>query len=348
MIRGSEVPLIRALTLTIPDCRNLRERINMLKYVADRVERQGIKVWSLRVSVPWPCREALRIAMSECDILFTFSHGDLSKSSITNIEESLRLPNTYASAVVKGRREVEVAVRVLRELRDKLGLNALTRFAYSINKVVLTPYFPLSTPLSYGVSAALRYADLLTNESVDEWVDLLSNYLTLVDSVVRSALAEAGLPYLGIDASLSPWMRESVVNVINKVLRDVELPMPGSAFGVAYVNKVIAEAIRRSGIKTVGFNELMMPVAEDNVLKKLVFNGNLRLRDLIWLSGHCVAGVDMVAVPSSNSLLKGLIHDLIETQILKGGSLGVRVIPVSNSRKVINLELFGELPVIKP
>jgi uncharacterized protein (UPF0210 family) len=66
------------------------------------------------------------------------------------------------------------------------------------------------------------------------------------------------------------------------------------------------------------------------------------------LTGACVAGLDMVAVPADTQGVAGLILDVASYSRAKGRTQGVRVIPVEGAEPgdKVDLGRFGEAPVI--
>lgn len=215
----------------------------------------------------------------------------------------------------------------------------------------LTPYYPLASavPGRNIVSVALTYPGLLLEafrrsgiKGVSDAIRFAaSEALRFASEVVRAGGYELG----GVDLSVSPWMEESSLALVEAV-SGVRMPRPGFTSGVRAVNQAIEETSR--GLKVVGFNEVMLPVGEDSKLKARASEGEVTARYLAMLSGVCVAGLDMVAVPASINDVAGLILDVASYSAAKRRPLGVRVIPVEAAEPgdKVALGRFGEVPVI--
>ena len=221
---------------------------------------------------------------------------------------------------------------------------------------LLTPYYPLSTtpPGLIAVGVALLYPNYLARAWREGGFEAL---VEAIENAGRRAL-EAGervLQYMGlegkayIDLSVSPWMNETVLGLIEEVAQ-VRMPAPGFAWGIWKVNDAIERASSSIGRERVGgFNEVQLPVAEDSKLKVRVAEGETSARDLLRLSGVCLAGLDMAVIPASVDGVAGLILDATAYSRSKGRVVGVRVIPVEfvEPGDKVFLSRFGEVPVIR-
>ncbi len=231
------------------------------------------------------------------------------------------------------------------EAATRVGVNTLGE------RWFVTPYYPLASavPGRNIVSVALTYPGLLLDAFRREGVkgvseamrSAASDALRFADEVSKAGAYELG----GVDLSVSPWMEESSLALVEAV-SGVRMPRPGFTSGVRAVNGAISEA--SVGLKVLGFNEVMLPVAEDSKLKARASEGEVTARYLAMLSGVCVAGLDMVAVPASINDVAGLILDVASYSAAKRRPLGVRVIPVEAAEPgdKVDLGRFGETPVV--
>ncbi|MEM4461773.1 MAG: DUF711 family protein [Candidatus Bathyarchaeia archaeon] len=220
---------------------------------------------------------------------------------------------------------------------------------------LLTPYFPLSMNVKRGegVALALLYArDLIEayrGGGVNSMSEAVRRILSETESIGKRIASRIGVDYYGLDYSLSPWMDDSVALLVEE-LSGVALPSPGSMHTISKINHFIRRIASECSISSTGFCEIMLPVAEDNILKERVCEGMLRLRDLVALSCFCVAGVDMVVIPIdiSEKVLEGVMLDLYEVSRLKGRPIGLRVIlyPGVEQGDRVDLGVFGITPVI--
>jgi len=340
------LPMIRALTFNVKDLSNIEGTLSIANNIRDLIESEGIRVWDVRLTLSTGAGNAVLDKLCREDIIFSAYRSRMYRVNVNELKNALKCSNSYASVIITRRKDVRKAVNMLREVAHDLGVEVTTRLAFSIGAPIETPYYPLSTPLRSGVAVALRYVDLLTSSPMGRWVDTISEFLRRVEGIVKSAASKYGVNYLGIDASLSPWMEESVVPIIERVLR-LPFPSVGSAWAIRHINEVIMTAVKKAGVKSVGFNELMLPVGEDRELLKLANEGNLRLRDLTYLAAYCVAGIDMVALPDDPDVLASVILDALAAHRVKGRVVGVRVLPDVNGVGFIKTRMFGDIPVIR-
>jgi len=238
---------------------------------------------------------------------------------------------------------------VERVLRKSVDIDAFTRFAITIGTWIETPYFPATAnvSMSTGISAALRYVDLVEQAVIYGDPSRLFDFITNTMRSLEEVASYSGIPFKGIDLSLSPWMDESVGGLVEKLI-NAKIGSTGTFNAVYSLNKMIKVLSRKASVKTLGYDEVMLPVAEDNVLNERVREGFLRLRDLVALSTYCVVGLDMVAVPQQIDLLR-LSIDLLTVHRVKGRSIAMRVIPVNaEPGSEVRLTRFGTTYVVSP
>ena len=243
-------------------------------------------------------------------------------------------------------------VEVLRRIPRECGWEAGARFGVSLGRIPTTPYFPVTRSGGEGLSMSLLYVDYLKSR--------VANGASVSDAMREAALrayklayeasdsADSRLALIGLDLSLSPWMEESVGALVEQIL-GAPLMTPGTYSTIGLLNDLLTTLAK--SLRAVGFNEVMMPLAEDNRLKELAAVGQLKFRDLLSLTPLCVAGLDMVPIPSTTEekVLKGVISDLRRFHLLKGRSIGMRLVLVDSEPGVeILLGRFGRTPVLDP
>lgn len=341
--------MVRALTLTYDRVENVREILNDLEKASKALTNVGFPPWTSRVTLPDDVPKELIQLLCNSKHMFSAYHKSINE---VNYEEMLKLMecrNAFATILVSERGEVSKAAELLINLVRDLGYDVSTRLGFSIGGYVETPYYPLSTPRRYGASIALRYVDtvlqaLRSSGSLEEAARKLGEILTNLESILSPTFKNLEIPYLGIDLSLSPWMDESVVPLIEHV-SGTAFPGAGSAWGVKTVNKMLTDVAEKYGVKTLGFNETMLPVGEDNNLMRLVREGVLRLHHLTFLTAYCLVGVDMVALPGDKKLIEKVFKDVLAAHEVKKKTVGVRLIPVFGDKEV-TISRFGTIPVI--
>jgi len=242
------------------------------------------------------------------------------------------------------------AAEFLYRISEELGPEANTMLAFTSGEPYETPYFPATRGGSFGISASLLYPSDLYGalyEAEEPEMTLRSVMKFLFTQAERELLEELNeeAPFLGIDYSLSPWMEESSARVISLLAR-TDFLEPGTPSAILEMNEIIREA--SEGLKSLGFNEVMLPMAEDNLLMEMVLEGRLKVRDLAYLSSYCVTGLDMVVIPFGDvTKLAKLIGDVLASGKVKGKVVGVRIIPVDGKPgEEVELGRFGRVPIM--
>lgn len=335
------MPVVRALTLHVKSRDfNLPEAVEFLRELKKTLEAGRVFVWTLRISLGEDFEWFNARELCGSDILLSAYHKQVREIDLHELSSYLeKCRNGYAT-VLTSEENLDKLPELYIELSKNLGEDYFTRIGINYGEYIETPYFPISTALSDAVSVAYRYVDLFTTSEPADWRPSILDFVDKVDSLLKDRVREVGLK-VRHDLSLSPWMSESVVDVIEKL--GVSFPRAGTFHAVYRVNRLLTEIAQN--IESTGFNEIMLPVAEDDRLKEYVRRGVLRVEDLIALSTVCVAGLDMVAVPRSFNYLKNLFTDTYTAFLVKKKPYGVRIIPTEKS--VISLSRFGELPVFK-
>ena len=228
----------------------------------------------------------------------------------------------------------------------------LARVALSLNGPMLTPYYPLSvnTLDDNAISIASLYTDLLINKlsGKGEIKSMLSKHFKHCEELCMRIAKDLRIKYAGFDYSLSPWMEYSVAEVIEGLMDNKRLGDHGTLYTIYYVNRMLREAADNVGVKGVGFCEVMLPIAEDNLLKLRVSEGKLEIKDLISYTMICVAGLDMVYFPKEDlKFVKDIVMDLIALSNVKKRNIGVRLIPTPvKPYEIVEVEEFGKVPVM--
>ncbi len=238
----------------------------------------------------------------------------------------------------------EELLRILYEIPERGWINA-AKFAISFGEQLETPYFPATVSKNKGVSASLLYPDFLLKQNSLKEMEIEAKKAL---SKIYSALSNMKNTFLGIDFSLSPWMESSVARVIEKVSGTV-FSSPGTIKAIIEINNLINVLV--SNLRSLGYNELMLPLGEDNRLKELALVGQLRLSNLVSYTTYCVAGLDMVPLPDTiqPNILKNLLEDLNAIHNLKKKTIGARIILVgAEPGSEIELGFFGKVPVLDP
>lgn len=349
------MPIIRSISFFIP-IDNWDNIDNIEEYFNKSVEAAHLirpRPWTVRyVLPPYPKESSSKECfnkiisiyekISDKDILIHPLSLNSDSRCIMEIPEILSsTENLYATISLE--KDLDIVNIVDAIYLQDLDPNLYTRISITHFKMLQTPYFPSTSNLknTYGFAFALRYIDIfekfLEGDESDLTDFIKELYLNLDDEMRKM--------FFGIDYSLSPWMDESVAYLLERKY-GVTLGEPGSYNAVYNLNQKIRELMNMNIVKSIGFNEVMLPVGEDDILKKRVEEGVLRLGLLEGLSSVCVAGLDMIAVRKDENLMRMILYDMDKISRIKKKPIGTRMIPTYDEEKV-KLKKFGEIPLTK-
>lgn len=358
------MPLVRALTIFIPVHSWRAEEITGTSVaLAERVlscaEKANLSAWTSRIVLPiipqiaLECSDVKRIAKEVGSVLkdkrvliafpLSYEHKCLAEA-----RDLLTLENAYISTACS---TAECLQRVYETVYSAKNVepDLFTRFAISFGTWLETPYFPATANISNtaGFSLSLRYVDVVANAITGD-KETLFEFLKNVGEKAEAIASCSSIPFLGIDFSLSPWINndESVALLVESLLK-APLGSLGTLNALYNLNALIKALPKRVGIRHTGFNEVMLPVAEDSVLSQRVKEGFVRVRDLVSYSFVCVAGLDMVALPRGVDVLM-LAGDMFTVHRVKGRVVAMRVIPTDlEEGSEVRLRNFGATYVAK-
>ena len=349
------MPLVRSLTLHTGRVDGSREIVDAARKLYECTRRVGLDAWSLRVVVYVQPNNIASLCgqLGKWNIMVHLG----SHEPATAIDLVSSCNTYYAATVCRDKSCLSNALTTLYGLarNGRVNPSTFTRYAIIVGEPVVTSYFPATVPSREPILLlAFRYADsfseILRAPSIRE-----SSITKFVVNALSSALDVAKCigvgDAVGADLSLSPWMAESVVKVLEEAF-SIQFGSPGTIYAIHEANKVLerlAEIVRDEGFIVTGFNEVMLAVAEDNNLNTLVRRGRIRLSDLVSYAAFCVAGVDMVAIPVEDVDPDLLAADVWAVHQVKRRSIGVRVIPVAKPPLTpVQLERFGTTYVARP
>lgn len=338
---------LRALTLHVMDLspRILEETISSFVEKAEEVKR-SFAIDTLRVvtpsTTPYQMREHAALLQRYADdydidiFAVPLNYLETPQNIVEAFSEN---PGLYTSIPYVDGSERKI-YSLLLALSEESWLYP-TRFAVAFGERYNTPYFPVTETRSEGVTASLLYTRLYSDH-----VDNLAEIKEALYSVAK-LLGSIYSDFQGIDYSLSPWMEESVAAVVERKA-GIQFTLPGTISAIRAINSELEDISRNAGI---GYNEIMLPLGEDNRLKELARAGQLRFSHLLSYTAFCVVGLDMVPIPDTTDIevVAGVIRDLKSIYLLKGRSLGMRLIPVGVEEGMdVDLGIFGATPVLSP
>lgn len=349
---------IRALTYhlnprhanTFNELDYFKEKVKELKAAKELLEeKSGLEVWSIRFSVPLgysPSEEAVEFLSSIEEIKTVIYARESGEFSIIEANRYLNR-NFYVAGFLKDSADVEKVKETIVKVSEKPSNSAKLAFEIS-GKDVITPYFPLSKHPGNKpdfFSLALMYPDdvLKHGGTFDSLKKVLNEAYASLESFVQNGIM--GIPLIGVDYSLSPWMDESVALVI-EAIGGCKLGKESCLATIYKINFLLENfSSKHYGI---GFNEIMLPLAEDKYLMELVSDSVLGLKDFILFSYVCVAGIDMIPLRGDINKLYSFVEDVVSIAKMKGRPYGIRLIylPLEYHNKMVHLEGFGDTPVL--
>jgi len=305
----------------------------MSELVQDRLSGSGLNYVALPLGYFDPDRVCAELVDSLCETKMPFFSLKLSALGEPLDEDRARS-----------------AARLLKRIAESGGPLDCARFAFSCGDQPGTAYFPDTASVRNGLTLSLRYVretqDILKSEGGNKEEQVIS-LLRGVEEEAISASKRSSLEYLGMDCSLSPWMEESAAGLIESIL-GAEFGELGTYQAIFALNRLISRTSTK--LRSLGFNEVMLPVAEDSKLKELALNGRITLSTLISLISVCVAGLDMVVLPLSTSIstLGKILQDVSSIANSKNRPVGIRLV-LADGKPGDEIEMgqFGKVAIME-
>ncbi len=356
---SSGKPIIRSLTIFSEDPGDkdyiglLRRYSRLLDDAKKLLNRNGYQVFTTRISLP-----KLGLGIVE-ELLDNYSVGgklvSLGGFDIDSIDKDLVLDivskGYYLSLYRVWEKPLEYSVKaseIIHYIADENPVYA-TRLAIAFHEELLeTPYFPDSMSSGvFGLGLSFLYPDTIIeyyriHDSLEGFTEYMASVVNDINNLLKKLYGRnVRIIY---DYSISPWMENSVVKLLS--IMGYKLLEPGFNYGVMVLNNMIREMVEKIGYSS-GFNEVMLPYAEDSSLVEAGGERRIRARDLLLYSISCVAGPDMIVVPGDVVKLSRYILDTYSVWRVKKRPLALRIIPVSADPGVeVELGKFGKVYVI--
>lgn len=324
---------------------------HLLRSVEKLIVRHGFSVFTKRVSFPTltiDVAEKLVEYVSGSDMLVSIGYQSIKK---LRVEDAVHFTSNgaYLPILYSGEDPIEFAdksSKIIVKSAENHPLNA-TRIALGFHtKKFVTPYFPdSSSDRNVKLALAFLYPNAILREiesgkTLEESFRKVFLVFEELSSIVEG---ELGLP-VKVDYSLSPWMDHSVARLIEQL--GCRVNAPGVNYSIFKVNDMILKHLNKQ--RAVGFNEVMLPYAEDSLLITYGSKGLIRARDFLLYASTCVAGVDMVVVPSDLEKLRNLILDSLSIRMVKKKPFSFRAIPVSGKPgEWVKLGKFGDAVILE-
>lgn len=357
---------IRALTCFlnprkwgINELRNyLEERFSRLKEALDIfLEKHNVRLWTFRIALPYTPHdvnlEDIAKLVEELAEIYSIDfisaiHLREKDHRITGLADILEsYERVFASIKVDTASEALKVSKIYNSIEGFAG----AKLAIHVGPELITPYFPLAKNVlaTEGLSLTSFVINELKNAIKKRSRSELVEVFKEAERFGIEFSKEANISYFGVDTSPSPWMDLSIAEVIELASGSC-FGEYGTHWGISRIMNLIKETAAKVNIRTTGFNEIMLPLAEDNLLKVRAVEGKYGVKDLLSYISVCVSGLDMVPVakPLNYKVIAKLILDLKSLAEVKGRSLGLRLIPITaDPGSIIELKMFGKVPVLK-
>lgn len=352
---------IRALTLLI-DINILRGNLasftsKFMETVREAGRKFGVEIWTSRLAVtPQPTSRLNEV----CKFLDESVHEKVNYINIPLKTSHISSPNMIFEVLRDYKRiftclngdlnELDLFRKLLRITLDNSNYEIFVKFSFSPKSHVVTPYFPSATAIKgkIGISAALLYVDDLikTVEGNGNLKSTINECYQNAMKILNYISKEMKIENFGVDLSLSPWMNESVAKLVEKIT-GTKFNNPKTYYGIFKINNLLQEISNNT--RTIGFNEVMLPYAEDIRLMELGARGELTAYKLLSYAPICVAGFDVAVLPKMNDkTLKSFLLDIYSVLSSKRRPSGIRVILTHNQwGEIADLGFLGKAPVMK-
>ncbi len=329
--------------------RDISRAVEVLDKASRFLEDRGYVVWSKRISFPIPPTSMYkRLSDIVSDIVskeYSISLGGFYIENTAPIDLLACVERGfYISILWRSIDRFPYYTRLLMKVSDERPLYSM-KIALSLNGEPLqTPYYPLSISVHGGyVGVALLYPDQMLVHYLKQGINGVKECLESVDRIVEE-FKSIGLNVF-IDYSISPWMDVSVVRLVEAVSGS-KIGFLDFINGIYILNKVLEEHVRSRSYAR-GFNQVMLPYIEDELLVKAGDEGVIDAKDFLLYSSVCVAGPDTIVVPVDYRMLLSYIRASYTIASSKNKPMGLRIIPVPNSPgDIVDLGIFGKVAVL--
>ena len=282
-------------------------------------------------------------------------------SSFNTFDQDLRVLNNEVLEIMKRHKNIFVNYIVAKDGKiNKYGfkyaskmINLISnlsntgydnfRFGTSFNCVPNTPFFPFTyqegddgfsislelVPVIIDVVKKNKLKDL--KEKREEILKTLIPKIIIIDDICRQLESLTNIKYNGIDLALAPYP-ENDNNSVAALIESFGIDNFGSAgtLFTGFLTDIIKSIIKKSSIKSIGFNGVMYSILEDTKLGQKSSAREFSIDSLISYSTVCGCGIDMVPIPgdSFEEEISSLMLDVATISILLKKPLGFRILPI--------------------
>lgn len=275
--------------------------------------------------------------------------GTLDDLCETAFEVVRRFPRSFIHLVCAddGRISYEAARRASRLIKVVAGLESSGyhnfRVGVGCNIRPGTPFFPFACAgdeLGFSIGLELpqvmmRVVNGMLGAPLPQIREALLAALLpgvqRIEAIATEVAAAHGLAFHGVDVSIAPYPEsEGSVAQLMELLGLEQYGGQGTLFVTAFLTDILKELIVRGGIRTVGFNGVMLSLLEDEYMGRRNNYSTYSIDSLILYSTVCGCGVDMVPIPGDtfDEEIAAMILDVATASTVLGKPLGVRLLPI--------------------
>ncbi len=218
------------------------------------------------------------------------------------------------------------------------------RFAMVANTPQRGPFFPTAyhPDSDWGFSIGLQSATLVRDalrEAVRDshsgptalqtleprLVTALEREGRVIADLAARLVREHNMPYFGIDLSPATSGEESIAEAIEAVgMGNFGEP------GTVSVAATITSALKKTGLKTCGYNGLFLPVLEDAGIVRRMSSSQIGISALLLYSSVCGAGLDTIPIPGDTPIerIAATLLDVATLSVRLNKPLSARLMPV--------------------
>jgi hypothetical protein len=152
-----------------------------------------------------------------------------------------------------------------------------------------------------------------------------------METLIERTRSQPCISFKGFDFSLAPFPEDGCS--FGKALETMGVGAIGSAGSLAAA-AILAGALDSGKWKKAGFNGLMMPILEDNILAARSGAGLLSIYDVLQYSSVCGTGLDTVPLPGDIEMekIQALLLDVAALALRLNKPLTARLMPIPDKK----------------
>jgi hypothetical protein len=326
---GYEVQSVRLATAPFPSWLDFKDKaiaFPRIKDLCSHAQDAGFDYLSLG-----PCRADACQVESIIPAMLAVSKILFVSMQLIDPQGRLSLPDIHSCAAV---------IKQVANLEPDGFANL--RFAALANVKPFTPFFPAA----YGASGELAFS--LAMECADtalttfqQAANMNSGCQTLcstfeehamkMEALIERTRSQSSISFKGFDFSLAPFPEDECS--FGKALEAMGVGVIGSAGSLAAA-AILAGALDSGKWKKAGFNGLMMPILEDNILAARSGAGLLSIYDVLQYSSVCGTGLDTVPLPGDIEVekIQALLLDVAALALRLNKPLTARLMPIPGKK----------------